>query len=399
MLSVYTPKLKPGMSLALPVMHPESPSAVLLKAGYDLTERAIERLNELRVRKVWVDTPGIEFLEQYVSAEVSAAQREVFSNIAEAVGGAQNDATPKLEYNAYTDAVGTLVSELLGNPRAALFMGDLFDAGDDLMRHSGTVAYLSILMGLKLEPYLVKQRKHVAPQRAKDVSSLGVGAMLHDLGVTQVDPDAKERYLRDGDDTDPAWREHPALGFRMVRGQIDPTAAAVVLHHHQHFDGSGYAGADFPVSGGESIHVFARIAAVADRFDRLRCPPNLPEQPAIFALRAMREPKARAWFDPAVLDALYQVVPAFPPGSRVVLSDGQAALVREPHAEQPCRPTVQFVDSLDALDEPGVVVDGATVDLREQPNSLYIKQCEGVAVGAFNFELDEKETKSQNRAA
>ena len=398
MLSVVTAKLQPGMKLVLPVMHPETPAQVLLKAGYDLTDRAIERLRELHVRKVWVDFPGMEFLEKYVSPEVSGAQREVFSHVADAVGGAQKDASPKLDYGAYTDAVGTLVSEIMGNPKAALFMGDLFEAGDDLLRHSSTVAYLSLLMGVKLEAYLVKQRKHIRPDRAKDVTNLGVGAMLHDVGVTQIDAEARERYFKEGDDRDPAWREHPAAGFRMVRGQVDPTAAAVVLHHHQHVDGSGYAGEDFPVQNGESIHVFARIVAVADRFDRLRCPPNLPPQPAVFALRAMQEPKVRAWFDPEVLDALLKVVPAFAPGSGVVLSDGRPAVVMDPHAEHPCRPTVRVVESLACLDDPAVAPEGEVVDLREHPNTLYIKECDGVSVGALNFELERPED-GEKRAA
>ncbi len=267
----------------------------------------------------------------------------------------------------------------------------MFEADNDLLRHSSAVTYLALLMGLKLENYLVRQRRHVPAGRAKDVANLGLGAMLHDLGVPKLPEDVRERYAQHGDDQDPGWREHPAIGFELVRGSIDPTVAAVVLHHHQRMDGSGYAGADFPVLSGESIHIYARIVAVADQFDRLRRPPNLPAQPAVFALRTMQLPSIAAQFDPQVLAALHKVVPAFAPGSAVVLNDGRCAVVREPHPEQPCRPMLQLIDRLDQLDNPDVILDGPTLDLRECAPSIFVQHCDGQDVGAFNFILPEDE--------
>ena len=78
---------------------------------------------------------------------------------------------------------------------------------------------------------------------------------------------SSEKYEASGDESDPAWREHPALGYRLVRGKVSATAASTVLHHHQHYDGSGFAGADFPVMRNKRIHIFARIVTVAEQFD------------------------------------------------------------------------------------------------------------------------------------
>lgn len=387
------------MSLALPVYHPEHPSQVLLKMDYALTPTAVERMISLKVPSVWVRYPGLSFLEKYMTPEAAAAQGQMFTQIAATFEHMQNEAVPKLDYGQYVDAVGGLVQQVMTAPNTAVFLGDLFTADDDLMRHSAAVTYLSLLMGLKLEGYLIQQRRHVRPDRAKDITNLGVGTMLHDLGIPHLPEETRDKYFHDGDDADPGWREHPSIGFRMVRGQIDATAATVVLHHHQRCDGSGYAGEDFSVQSGESIHIFARIVAVADQFDRLRRPPNLPEQPTVFALQMMQMPEITEKFDPKVIEALMKVVPAYTPGSRVRLSDNQVGVVTDHHPEQPCRPSVQIMDDLDRLDNPEAEIIGPTVDLRKQEWSLYITECDGIAVGPYNFRLPEAEDGWTTRGA
>lgn len=391
MLRVDAHKLTPGMTLALPVMHPQTPSQTLLRTGYSFNEAAIERLRSLRVRSVWVRAPGREFLTKSVNPEVMAAQSAVFGQVADAFESASRESASRLPIADYTAAVGTLIQKALEHPAAALFVGDLHEAGDDQLRHASAVAYLSVLLGLKLETYLVQSRKHVRPDRAKDVTNLGVGAMLHDIGVTQLDVEDRAAYLEDGDDEHAGWREHPALGYRLLRGQVDPTVATIALHHHQRFDGSGYAGGDHATSSGTSTHVYARIAAVADEFDRLRRPPGLPEQPTAFALHALQMPTMRKRFDPVILDALVRVVPPFAPGSKIMLSDGTPAIAIEPHDDAPCRPTIQPVDSLDAIDDPDAEFDAEPIDLREQPANRYVRRCDGHEVGAYLFELPQEE--------
>ncbi|MEM1446247.1 MAG: HD domain-containing phosphohydrolase [Planctomycetota bacterium] len=392
MLRVESTKFRPGMTLALPVMHPQTPTQTLLRTGYTLNEAAVQRLRDLRVRVIWAQAPGMEALEKHIHPEVMAAQSAVFTQIAGAFESAQRTTSPKLPIDTYTNTVTDLVKRCLEHPAAAMFVGDLHDAGDDQLRHASGVAYLSLLMGMKLEGYLVKSRRHVPPGRAKEVKNLGVGAMLHDIGVTQLDADARDAYLKLGDDEHEGWRQHPALGYAMVRGQIDPTAANVVLHHHQRADGTGYTGGDHGTLSGESIHIYARIAAVADQFDRLRRAPGLPEQPVAFALHAMMMPAMRQRFDPTVIEALLRVVPPFAPGSRLLLSDGTAAVAIEPHDDAPCRPTIQVVESLDLLDDPDAELNGPMIDLREEPATRYVRRCNGHEVGAYLFELPKDET-------
>ncbi len=389
MLRVELPNARPGMKLALPVYNPRQPGRTLLSVGYELRREEIVRLRELRVRSVWVRYPSLEFLGKYADPALVESQSEVVGHIAETFESLQNESTAKLDYHTYLASVEKLVEHLMLNPQAALFLGDIASADNVLMRHSAAVSYLSLLLGMKLEGYLVRERPHVDPVRAKEVRNLGLGAMLHDIGVTQLAPQTVSRYYETEDESDPAWREHPAVGYRLVRGRIDPSAAVVVLHHHQRFDGTGYAGEGYAVQRERTTHVFARIAAVADRFDRLRNPPNRPAVPTVAVLRQMLSEPIASWFDPRVLGALLAVTPPYPPASTVRLSDGRWAVVIDHRPSHPCRPTVQIIPPPASLNGEDVKL-GPTIDLAEQSSALHVVEAEGRDVRHLNFARPER---------
>lgn len=385
MLRMDVQKAQPGMKLALAVQNPQTPSRTLLKVGFELTPQIISRLKEYNIRHIWVQYPSLSFLERYFDADAVRSQTEVVTQITNTFETLQRQATAKLNYEDYTDALQQLADYIGTHPQSAVFLGDLVESADDLMRHSAAVTYLSLLMGMKLEGYLVRERKHVDPGRAKEVTNLGLGAMLHDVGVTQLEPEVRRRFAETGDEGDRHWQEHPSLGFRMVRGQVDPSAATCVLNHHQRYDGTGYAGSDFPVLQEKRIHVFARIVAVADQFDRLRSPANLPPQPTVWVLSAMMTEPLRSKFDPEALKALLAVVPPYAPGSIVRLSDGQHAVVVDHHPQEPCRPTVQVIPDPAALVEVADPPAGPTIDLSEQHEQSIVEH-DGHDVRSLNFE-------------
>jgi HD-GYP domain-containing protein (c-di-GMP phosphodiesterase class II) len=386
MLRVELRDAKPGMVLALPIQNPKAPARVLLRVGYELTPEIVDKLREVGIRSIWVRYPSLAFLEKFIDAEKVQTQSAVVGQIADTFQTLQQQASAKLPYETYTKSIGQLVDYIVSHPQSAMFLGDIADASDDdLLRHSSAVTYLAVLMGLKLEGYLVRERRHVDPARAKEVSNLGLGAMLHDVGTSQLDPEVRERYKQTGNENDPQWQEHTALGYRMVRGKIDPSAAAVVLHHHQRYDGSGHAGKDFPVLREKNIHVFARIVAVADHFDCIRSPANLPQQPTVWVLNSMLTEPLASKFDVQVLATLLAVVPPYPPGSIVRLSDGRHAVCIDHNIPNPCRPVVQIIPdpkTLSGEDLPS----GPQVDLAGESPRLFVAQWDGQDVGELNFQ-------------
>lgn len=391
MLRVPITSAMPGMILALPVYHPRRHDTVLLKAGMSLDRHSIRRLEEIRLRQVWIRYPGVEFVCEYICPAVYESQAVLTHQIACALDSVAQRASAVLDYSTYRNAINAVLGRLIANSSAAVFVQELAGRDEPILRHASNVCLTSILMGLKLDDYLVFERSRLGASTARDVSSLGVGAMLHDIGMLRLDPAVVQRWNATLDESDPQWRQHVQVGYDLVKDAIGPSAAAGVLHHHQKFDGTGFplrrslCGGDAPQ--GSEIHVFARIIAVADLFDRLRNPPGgTPDDqpvPVVRALRLMRQAPYAGWIDPMVFKALLSVVPAYAPGTLVRLSNGQTAVVTQWFPDDPCRPTVSTVGDIEREFESARHRAQRFV-LREQPE-LSVIQAEGQDVAADNF--------------
>ena len=377
------------MRVAMPVFHPSSPGTILLRPGVELDRELITRMVELRVRHLWIEYPALELVSEYVDPRVAAAQGEVTCQIEHAFDAASLGVSAELDFDRYASAVGGLLQTLMESNRSQVFLEDLVSSGRPVVRHASSVCYLSVLTGLKLGFYLEEQRSRIPPSMARQTESLGVGAMLHDVGMPRLDPELTRAWRETGDDDDPRWRAHGMLGFSMGRGHVEPSAAAVVLHHHQRVDGTGYParekldGSFEPLSGGQ-IHVFARIVHAVDLFDRLTNPFKRGRRPMtrVAALRAMLQDPHRGGIDPVVFGALLEVCPPYTPGSMVRLNDGRRAVVCGWSAKDPCRPLVcpmaeEIADW--ASSKPAKVID-----LREQ-EGLWVREADGQDVSNDNF--------------
>lgn len=386
MLRVDLANLKPGMKLALPVRHPRHHHRTLLKYGYRIEAHVPARLAAVGVRQVWIQYPSLDFLARILPNEMIEAQGKMVQRVTHAFEAVQNQTAAKMDFTQYTSAVTTLLTELVSNPRAAIYLGELAEGSADDLRHASTTAFLSLLMGLKLESYIIRQRRHVDPARSKDLGPLGLGAMLHDIGITHLDEEVRKHYRRTGDDSAPAFREHPTLGYDFAHGAIEPTASTIILNHHQRFDGSGYAGARIPILDGTRIHVFARIVGLAEEFDRLCHPAGRPARSIVETLRMLLEPENAKRFDPVVMRALFMVTPPYPLGSIVLLSSGENAVVIDHHPADPCRPTVQPIKNLRDFDPEDSAPAAKPIDLSKHPREIHISHAQGRNVTALNFD-------------
>jgi len=411
MLRVSIKEAAPGMRLAMPVYHPRRGGPVLLKAGVTLDDRLIARLREIELREIWIRYPGMSFLGRYASPAILQARAELTHSVLDALDAVACNAEARLDYAEYKRAIVSLVEQLMRSPTAAYYVEELATESTPHGRHANSVCFLSLLMGLKLSDYLIAERSRLHASHAKDVTSLGVGAMLHDVGMLRLSAQTLRKWNSEHDESDPHWQRHVKLGYDMVRKGVDPSAAAIVLHHHQMYDGSGFprrkllGGGSIPLQGQE-IHVFARIVAVADAFDCLRDSGNAPgadrvpqvRRSTVAALRQVALGKMAERFDPMAIMALVASVPAYAPGSVVTLSDGTHAVVCNWRPDDPCRPRVLPIDGLDAAidspEESDAILDGDThvpsnaIDLSATPG-LYIARAEGFDVSDENFLLPE----------
>ncbi len=430
MLRVRLRHAEPGMVIAETVRHPRHPGVLLLKPGARLDAPAIARLRELLVPEIWIRYPALAGLRRFHDPAVSRARDEAARRIAGALDALIADRHARLDYLGFRDVAAGLLAAVSASPLAALFISEQAAMGSAAARHAAVTCYLSILLGLRLDAYVVRQRERLAPGVAQDLTSLGLGGMLHDVGLTALDDATLARFSDSADEDDPLWRRHVRLGFDMVKDEFDPAVAACVLHHHQRFDGSGFPGrraldGTLQPMAGEEIHVFARIVAVAECFDRLRFPEHSPnarpgETPVMPTVRALkrvldaaapvrespgaldgappggrpgvpegagpRSPGGR--FDPAVVRALLSVVPPFAPGSLVHLSDGRQGVVSDWSPRSPCRCRVEILDR-DSRQRGRAWWQEAPVehvDLARASPDLRVVEAEGFDVSADQFE-------------
>jgi putative two-component system response regulator len=134
----------------------------------------------------------------------------------------------------------------------------------------------------------------------REVESIRLGGLLHDVGKIAV-PDRVLLKPNQLDRNEFGFvRRHPEVGADIVRPlrPFDGPEPAV-LHHHEHFDGSGYPDG----LRGEDIPLSARIVAVADSFDAMTTDrPYRGALPHSVALQRLEDGRGSQW-DPMVVDA------------------------------------------------------------------------------------------------
>jgi putative nucleotidyltransferase with HDIG domain len=147
---------------------------------------------------------------------------------------------------------GTLTNEerlgLLAQLTSSLENGDPYTNG-----HSRRVAR-----------YAATVAKQMGLPRAEVAKIRAAGAM-HDVGKLETPTEVLHKEGRLTDDEYAVVQRHPVDGAEMVATLQDRELTAMVRHHHERLDGTGYPDG----LRGEEIPLGARILAVADTFDAI----------------------------------------------------------------------------------------------------------------------------------
>ena len=374
---------------------------VLLRPGAELTRIIIARLRRLGVTQLWVDHPLTRDLDAAVAPSLIRARLKVFNRLKADVAKLARRTLSTVQLRAYREAIADLVREVLANKDYVNLTDRLFDAEQELVSHSTNVAFLSVLVGLELEGYLVRERTRLPAWRAKNVVNLGLGGLLHDFGKIALEGDLARRHevLDPDGDHPPEYFDHPAQGYDLLPIQVPSAARNAVLRHHLRFDGTGWcqrtgtAGRPGRIAqAGHRIHIFSRIVAAANALDNLMRDADGHQRPAVAALHDFASVRFDGWFDPVVRMTVLKRIPPFAVGTQVTLSDGRPAVVTRPSLDQPCRPTVRLLDPSEKLNK------GACthVDLAVHP-TLRISAAAGVPVEQFLFETYNAALKSRLR--
>jgi putative nucleotidyltransferase with HDIG domain len=99
------------------------------------------------------------------------------------------------------------------------------------------------------------------------LNNFGLGALLHDLGKSAIDPSIINKPGRLTSEEFELIKTHPVRGVEIVESLqgIPPASIEVVRQHHEKLDGSGYPDG----RKGNDIHPWAKVALLVDVFDAL----------------------------------------------------------------------------------------------------------------------------------
>lgn len=226
--------------------------------------------------------------------------------------------------------VGRLVGSLLNSESVAVHLVNMKVREAGLAHHSMNVVVLSLLLG------------KAARLGEEEMRSLGLGAMLHDVGKSDV----PVRVLRNAQRTaseEQFYQAHVGYGIKQVAAisELPVPAKNIIACHHEHWDGQG-----FPNHlAGAKIPRLARLVAIANRYDNLCNPFDLKtaRTPAEAVASMFRQEAGR--FDPELLQLFVKAVGVYPPGCFVSLSDGSTGLVVETNTGDLLRPLIMLYDA------------------------------------------------------
>lgn len=143
----------------------------------------------------------------------------------------------------------------------------------------------------------------LAPER---LTALAHGATLHDIGKLCIPDSVLLKPGRLSPEEFQVMQQHAPLGAELVARipYLHPEAHAVVRHHHERWDGTGYPDR----RAGEDIPLLARIFALCDVYDALTS--ERPYKKAMGHAQAMTilTEGRGTQFDPQLTDLFVQVV-------------------------------------------------------------------------------------------
>jgi putative nucleotidyltransferase with HDIG domain len=215
--------------------------------------------------------------------------------------------------------VGNVLSRLMEDAPAIMGLATIRGAGDRALFHSLNVMIYSLVLGQKLG----------LPDEG--LSSLGLAALLHDVGKAAFDADKPEQV-------EPMRVMHPKVGAEILQrlSLEDPAPMLVAYEHHMYVDGSGWPERD----SGYVAHPYSRMVAIADRFENLTNPVDGAESltPDRAVVQVLRD--AGATLDPFFSRLFAGALGVFPVGCLVRLSDHSVGVVSRP-GEDPLAPVVR----------------------------------------------------------
>lgn len=349
MKRILVSDLKPGMALAKDVYNHEDGRLLLLK-GYTMKPRYISKLEDLGITYVYIDEEAApvaeeEIREEQIYTEAFSTIKNVLTSVRE---GDSIDVAPVKE------TVDEIVQKIINNESVFMQLTGIRDIDSYTFHHSVDVCIYSVITGKCLG----------LPD--EDLTELGMGAILHDIGKCKVPIEILLKPGRLTDDEFLVMKLHTVYGYDIIHNTegLTKRIANIACQHHERWDGTGY-----PIGlKGDQIDVLARIVAVSDVYDALtadRCyrKKDLPHEAAEFVMG-----NSGKLFDPNITKTFIHNIQIYPEGCMVMLNTGEIGSVIDAGKNMVLRPKLKVI----ARKEGPPVLSPYIIDLMSNPSVFIV---------------------------
>ncbi len=275
------------MQLARPIY--DRQRRVLLGTGRKIHPKYLERLEEMDLHYIFVDdavSEGIT-MEELMDMPSWMEATEVIQTVYEAA-----QSKKPIPLKVVQKLALKLTEEVSLRKVLITITTKTLDKGIRDYAHPVNVALLSLQIGRKMSFNSLQLR------------DLTIGALLHDIGK-----------VIEGD------QDHSTKGFELLRkeSEINLKISHVAFQHHEKLRGGGtprgIEGADF--------HEFAQIVSAANMYENLMSKENISPYQAVEMIMA----KSGIELQDSVVRAFVNAIAPYPPGTQVLLSNGEQAIV------------------------------------------------------------------------
>ena len=290
---------------------------VLIVKGATLTKHKIEKLRDF-------DIAGI-----YVEDEWSA---DIFITpvVSEQLAKSTIQALQQMDFEEIQSCAGEIVDVLMSSEDYMHDISAIRAYDENTYEHCLGVAIKAVTMGIGLGYNFYR------------LKSLAVGAMLHDIGKTQLPIEIINKEGRLTEEELKLVKTHPTKGYRLLKKNILIYSATrqIVHQHHENWDGSGYPRG----LKEEKIYELAMVTHICDVYEALISKRSYKTPFSVKkAVDILCEGRG-TMYNPELLDSFFRFVPIYHKGSEVELSNHTKALVFKNNRGDMLRPIVKLKD-------------------------------------------------------
>lgn len=310
----------------------EDGNRVLLKKGDVLDKQKIEFLHKIGIEWVCIEVDGVldldlEILEdkgievlisKEIVKQVESKIKELEENIVE---------SESFDLENAREISEIILDTIVSNYKDDVFLNliKLKNYDEYTFTHLFNVNILSTLISIELK--LEKE----------SIKKISLSSLLHDIGKLKMPLNILNAPRTLTKREFELIKMHPVVGKEIAvrSGVSDTNILSGIIHHHERLNGTGYPEGLM----GDNISLFARIIAVADVYDALTSERSYKRAWNPYKAMSTLLQSVNA-YDGKALNALIRVFGIYPPGTKLLLSNGKKGVVIGTKKGRIFRPTV-----------------------------------------------------------